>query len=135
VALRVDPANGIDRSWAEDEVAPEWDRLTGADGLVARRGNEIVGHAWHRDGELTWLWVDLHHRHTGVATALVAAIDGSLRVRITNDDLGALRFFQRRGFRLTGARIGVRGLDGDGYYGIRVRDQLHLARVGRGSDR
>jgi ribosomal protein S18 acetylase RimI-like enzyme len=135
--VRIEPAVRGDFAWAEDEVAPEWGRLVDAQGLVAvdRVGlhDENVGMAVFRDGELTWLWVDRWHLHRGIATALVGAIDGPLRVTITNDQLSALRFFQRRGFRLTGAKtMAFDRPRRSGYYGIDVRDQLHLARVDRG---
>ena len=52
----------------------------------------------------------------------------------TNDNLDALRFFQKRGFVLSDFRIGgmdrIRQLKPDipttGYYGIPVRDEIEL---------
>jgi GNAT superfamily N-acetyltransferase len=83
-------------------------------------------------------------RH-GVGTALVeraarqAAADGCgvLRCTTTNDNLDALRFYQRRGFRLIRIRPGAveaarlikPQIPAIGQYGIPLRDELDLERV------
>jgi GNAT superfamily N-acetyltransferase len=77
----------------------------------------------------------------GAGTALIEALrrelgDGFTQIRLmtTNDNVDALRFYQRRGFRLTGLRPGAVDvsrrhkpsipLTGD--YGIPVRDEIDL---------
>jgi GNAT superfamily N-acetyltransferase len=77
----------------------------------------------------------------GVGTALIEALRGRLgagftqiRLATTNDNLDAIRFYQRRGFRLTSLRAGAVDesrqrkpdipLTGD--YGIPVRDEIDL---------
>ena len=78
----------------------------------------------------------------GIGTALVEALVAGLaaahirqlRVSMTNDNLDALRFYQRRGFRLTA--ICPRAIDAArhtkptipliGHYGIAIRDRLDL---------
>jgi GNAT superfamily N-acetyltransferase len=83
-------------------------------------------------------------RTHGVGTALVeAAVEaarahGCTRVRLTttNDNLDALRFYQRRGFRLTELRPGAVDRSREtkpaipelGEYGIPLRDELDLER-------
>lgn len=85
------------------------------------------------------------HRRGGVGTALVtmvaglAAAAGCRRywVLTTNDNVDALRFYQRRGFRLSALRPGAldearRTLKPQippiGDYGIPLRDEIELAR-------
>jgi GNAT superfamily N-acetyltransferase len=75
---------------------------------------------------------------SGVGTALVAAVEGKARrlwLLTTNDNVDALRFYQRRGFRL--AKLHPGGVDESrarlkpeipetGEYGIPIRDELIL---------
>lgn len=81
----------------------------------------------------------------GVGTALVEALAarlgragvGELWVSMTNDNLDALRFYQRRGFRLIAvhpgaidlARLAKPAIPAVGAYGIPVRDRLDLVRA------
>ena len=88
------------------------------DGLVAERGGRRAGLLTHRpDGpgrtEITALLV--LERRRGIGTALVRALvrrateagDREIRVTTTNDNLGALAFYQRLGFRLVELRAGA----------------------------
>lgn len=84
-------------------------------------------------------------RGQGIGTALIEALVellaaagiAELRVSTTNDNLDALRFYQRRGFRLMavwpGAVDQARNLKPAipliGHYGIPIRDRLDLARA------
>ena len=75
---------------------------------------------------------------TGVGTALLAAVERKARrlwLLTTNDNVDALRFYQRRGFRL--AELHAGGVDESrarlkpeipetGDYGIPIRDELIL---------
>lgn len=77
---------------------------------------------------------------TGIGSVLVDAVrvhagSRALRVVTTNDNLDALRFYQRRGFRLVELRAGAvdvsrRTLKPEispiGAYGIPLRDELEL---------
>jgi GNAT superfamily N-acetyltransferase len=82
-------------------------------------------------------------RHAGVATALIAEVERTAAERgcrrlwllTTNDNVDALRFYQRRGFRLAELRPGGvdesrAGLKPDipetGEYGIPLHDELVL---------
>jgi GNAT superfamily N-acetyltransferase len=80
----------------------------------------------------------------GIGTALIEALNSKLRVEkvavlrvtTTNDNLNALRFYQRRGFRITGVRPGAvndarrlkPSISVIGAYGIPIRDEIDLER-------
>jgi GNAT superfamily N-acetyltransferase len=83
------------------------------------------------------------HRHRGTGTALIAAIEtlareaGCTRLWLitTNDNVDALRFYQRRGFRLAKLHAGAvddararlkPGIPKLGDHGIPLRDELEL---------
>jgi GNAT superfamily N-acetyltransferase len=79
-------------------------------------------------------------RHQGIGSALLRSIvDGlegfeALRLTTTNDNLDALRFYQRRGFRLHTLRPGAVDaarahkptISAVGEHGIPIRDELDL---------
>jgi GNAT superfamily N-acetyltransferase len=112
--------------------------------LIAERDGDPIGLlCYRRDGERVWelVLLDAVPGHTGVGTALVAALvdhvgPGSrVWVVTTNDNVDALRFYQRRGFRLDALRAGAvdearRGLKPlippSGRYAIPLRDELEL---------
>src|SRR4051794_17487809 len=85
--------------------------------------------------------LDAVHPSRGIGSALVAALRARLsararclRVITTNDNLDALRFYQRRGFYLAELRPGAieRGrtlkpsIPPVGHYGIPIRDEIEL---------
>jgi GNAT superfamily N-acetyltransferase len=113
--------------------------------LLAWDGDELVGVATYviGDGDCELLTLHAASRFSGVGTALVAALldvarrAGCTRVWVvtTNDNVDALRFYQRRGFRLSTLRPGAVdesrrtlkpeiGTTGD--YGIALRDEIEL---------
>jgi N-acetylglutamate synthase-like GNAT family acetyltransferase len=154
-AIRVRAAAASDRPWIE-RFLDEWHS-----GRVARRG-EIVRPLDHPmlvaevDGEpaglLTYIVsgdeCEIHtlhaaHRWAGVGTALVDAVRSIARdagcrtlwVLTTNDNVDALRFYQRRGFRLRVVRPGAVDearttlkpeIPTIGDYGIPLRDEIEL---------
>ena len=84
-------------------------------------------------------------KQSGVGSALLAEVEALarrqsiLRVRLctTNDNLDALRFYQRRGFRVVAYRVNgfrdvlrLKGADPDtevvGHFGILIRDVIEL---------
>jgi GNAT superfamily N-acetyltransferase len=81
----------------------------------------------------------------GVGSALIAALAGELaarrvrevRLTMTNDNLDALRFYQRRGFRIAAVRPGAvdaarkhkASIAAVGIYGIARHDELELVRM------
>jgi GNAT superfamily N-acetyltransferase len=96
------------------------------------------------DGALEIITLNAVRRQAGTGTALVdhavaeARRRGCLQVTLstTNDNLDALRFYQRRGFRLTALRPGAVAesrkikpqIPEIGDHGIPVCDELDLAR-------
>ena len=113
--------------------------------LLARVGEVLVGAATYVvDGDSCEL-LTLHaqHQFAGVGTALVEAVVEVAReagcrrlwVVTTNDNVDALRFYQRRGFRLTEVRPGAVDMSREslkpeiplvGAHGIPLRDELEL---------
>ncbi len=145
-----------DRSWAEELLAEVFGGR-----LQARRGElldvlDLPGFVVERDGEraglLTYRWTDdgcelasivvreeLRGAGTELVEALVREVRGRARIWLvtTNDNLDALRFYQRRGFRLAELRPGAVDqarrtlkpeLPATGGYGIPIRDELELER-------
>ena len=131
---------------------PSADHLLDMDalpGFVAEVHGEVTGVATYAvDGaraELAVLVVRQPQRGAGTGAALVEAVAsalvdsgaGELRLVTTNDNLDALRFYQRRGFRLGEVRAGA--VDASravkpvipevGRYGIPLRDELILFRA------
>jgi ribosomal protein S18 acetylase RimI-like enzyme len=126
--MRVRPFGEGDLAWAEALVGAElggrWQARRGelvdalaAPGWVAERDGRPVGlltGAARDDGWEVVLLVATERR-TGVGSALVAAVldearaAGAARVWLvtTNDNLGALAFYQRLGFRLSALRPGA----------------------------
>ncbi|RYP81401.1 GNAT family N-acetyltransferase [Nocardioides guangzhouensis] len=113
--------------------------------LVAWRGDRLAGAATYVvTGDAREL-LTLHaaDRGEGVGSALVAAVrDEAVRagctrlwVVTTNDNVDALRFYQRRGFRLDRLRPGAVDMSRDtlkpeipktGEHGIPLRDEVEL---------
>jgi ribosomal protein S18 acetylase RimI-like enzyme len=119
-------AEEADRGWLEERISAGYgaghlqarrgeliDVLAG-DGLIAERDGEPVGVIlWqaHPDGatELTYLWA--FNAGGGVGRVMVAAmvdrVPRPIWVVTTNDNVEALRFYQRLGFRLRELRPGA----------------------------
>jgi GNAT superfamily N-acetyltransferase len=86
--------------------------------------------------------LDVFRPHQGVGGALIDALVARLRhqgvhllrVTTTNDNLDALRFYQRRGFRILAVRPGAIDesrkikptISAIGEYGIPIRDEIEL---------
>jgi ribosomal protein S18 acetylase RimI-like enzyme len=151
----VRPIEGADRPWVVRFLQERWgsERMVAhgtvfwpADhpGYIALRGEVAVGLVTYRvvgvACEITVL--DSGVPHSGIGTALVRAVKevahhmGCCRLWLitTNDNIDALRFYQRRGFVLTGLRPNAmhaaRSLKPEipliGEYGIPLRDELEL---------
>jgi len=112
--------------------------LAWVDGELAGVATYVVG-----DGECELLTLYAGTRFTGVGSALVTAVRDAARtaactrlwVVTTNDNVDALRFYQRRGFRLARVRPGAVDVSRQtlkpeipttGAYGIPLRDELEL---------
>jgi ribosomal protein S18 acetylase RimI-like enzyme len=143
-----------DASWCEDllqaEFGGRWHARRGElidvlalDGFVADRDGERVGLLTYRLDEEGVEVAILYSRprRAGVGTALIAELRRTfagqrLWVVTTNDNLDAIRFYQRLGFALQTIRPGAidvarrmlkPGIPAVGAYGIPLRDELELA--------
>jgi N-acetylglutamate synthase-like GNAT family acetyltransferase len=155
--LRIRPAGARDRSWIEQflddnhslRVARRGELVSPLDHpmLIAARDGIPVGLlTFILEGETCEIRT-LHavERFSGVGTALVEAVvttasrSGCRMVWVvtTNDNLDALRFYQRRGFRIRNLRPGAvdsarQSLKPEipeiGEYGIRIRSEIELER-------
>ncbi|MGH2850492.1 MAG: GNAT family N-acetyltransferase [Solirubrobacteraceae bacterium] len=112
--------------------------------LVATAGDELVGLATYElDGDACQLvTLEAFRPQAGIGSALLAAVADHARSHgcrrlwlvTTNDNLDALRFYQRRGMRLTAVHAGAvdaaRALKPEiprtGAHGIRISDELEL---------
>jgi ribosomal protein S18 acetylase RimI-like enzyme len=114
-------------------------------GFVAERNGQPVGVVtYRREGnECELAFIAALERHEGVGTSLLEALLEAVaeceRIWLvtTNDNLDALRFYQRRGFALSALRPGAvdesrRRLKPQistvGEFGIPLRDELELER-------
>jgi ribosomal protein S18 acetylase RimI-like enzyme len=146
-----------DLPWAEELLT---EALGGR--MQARRGElvdvlDLPGFVVERDGKPAGLLTYRSHdegcelasivvreEHRGAGTELVEALVREVgdRARIwlvtSNDNLDALRFYQRRGFRLVELRPGALDearrtlkpqISETGAYGIPIRDELELERL------
>ncbi len=108
--------------------------------LIAERDGEVAGLlTYHRDGDaLEIVSLNAFTPGGGVGSALIEAArelaPARLWVVTTNDNLDALRFYQRRGFRMvavapdavTAARAIKPSIPLIGEYGIPLRDEITL---------
>jgi ribosomal protein S18 acetylase RimI-like enzyme len=116
-------------------------------GFLAEDAGKIVGMLTYQQQDPTTIEVvtlDAVWRHAGIGTALldaaakVATSAGATRLILTttNDNVDALRFYQRRGFRLIALRPGALDetrklkpeVPSTGNYGIPLSDELELER-------
>jgi ribosomal protein S18 acetylase RimI-like enzyme len=115
-------------------------------GLVAERDGRVVGAATYdvRGDECELVTLDAFEERIGAGTSLIEAVDAEARRQgcrrlwliTTNDNLPALRFYQRRGFTLAALHAGAlaesRRLKPEipeiGLDGIPLRDELELER-------
>ena len=153
---RIEP---IDRAWLRDQLDARrggpWQAYggelvdaAGADGLLALDpGGGRVGFLLHRSIAGGWEIVLLEALAPGkgVGSALVEACAAAARaagatrlgVVTTNDNLRALRFYQRRGFRLVALRPGAvdaarrdlkTAIPEVGEHGVPIRNEIVLER-------
>ena len=149
--VTVRPASPADReaiaallteSWGAPVAVAHGVRYDTADlpALIAERDGRIAGLLTYTIGPdgLEVVTLDAVVRRAGVGGALLAAAaelaPGRLWLVTTNDNLDALRFYQRRGMRIVG--VGVGAVDASravkpsiplvGAYGIELHDELIL---------
>jgi ribosomal protein S18 acetylase RimI-like enzyme len=134
------------RSWGATTVVAHGVRYdaTALPALVAHRGSALAGLLTYTVAgtEMEIVTLDAVARHGGVGSALLAAAievarSSALRrvwLVTTNDNLDALRFYQRRGMRIAAVSPGAvdqaRALKPSipliGAYGIELHDELTL---------
>jgi ribosomal protein S18 acetylase RimI-like enzyme len=152
--VTVRPLGEADREWVRTKLRELWDGIVvgrGAvhdpsvlPGYVAENGGEPVGLLTYRiDGdECEVVTIDAFPEGVGAGTALLAAVAAAARdagcrrvwLITTNDNLRALRFYQRRGFRLVAVHAGALDRSRElkpsipeiGLHGIPLRDELEL---------
>lgn len=155
--LRCRPFSSRDRQWIREQSPG----LFGADYVVSRGLCHTVADqegfmAWRaglRVGLLTYrpegeacevITLDALERQQGVGTALMAVFEAKARslgcrrawLITTNDNLEALRFYQRRGYTLSALHRGAiaksrrlkPSIPAIGGFGIGINDELELAR-------
>ena len=114
-------------------------------GFIAERSRRMVGLLTYEvyGGVLEIVTLNAIERRSGIGTRLIEASAGSarrfgcreIRLTTTNDNVDALRFYQRRGFRLAELRPGAVDrarqrkpeIPRYGDYGIPLRDEIDLA--------
>ena len=135
------------RTWHAESVVGHDEAMYPArhPGFVALRDGEIVGHVSYRGegGRCEIVSIDAQPQHAGIGSMLLGAAIRAAReegytvlwLTTTNDNLDAIRFYQRRGFRLSALRPGAvdrarEALKPEipevGSYGIRMSDELDL---------
>ena len=152
--MRVRPLGEADREWATGKLRELWGegvvsrgRLLDATvlpGFVAERDGEPAGLLTYRidGGDCEVVTINAFPRGAGVGTALMEAVAAAARdagcrrvwLITTNDNLRALRFYQRRGFRLAALHRDALARSRDlkpsipeiGLDGIPLRDELEL---------
>jgi ribosomal protein S18 acetylase RimI-like enzyme len=114
-------------------------------GFIAERANRIAGLVTFevRHGVLEIATINALDRHQGIGTMLIEAVRAEAKrlgchhvtLTTTNDNIGALRFYQRRGFRLAALRPGAVDrsrqrkpeIPRTGDFGIPLRDEIDLS--------
>lgn len=133
----------IGEAWGDPIVVRGWDYPVGSldHCLIAGDFEGVAAFAVDEKPVCELVAIIAEAPWRGVGTALIEALrrelgDGFTQIRLTttNDNVDALRFYQRRGFRLTALRPGAvdesrRGkpsipLTGD--HGIPLRDEIDL---------
>ena len=136
----------IRERWGEPGVVSRGKLRTGEElsAIRATDGVELFGLAsWcAEEGSVELVTIDSLRPGSGVGTALLDAVVGNARdararrlwLITTNDNIDALRFYQRRGWRM--AALHVRAISESrklkpsipetGAYGIPIRDEIEL---------
>ena len=157
MSIEIRPVADGDRGWVAATIRERWGsdiavahgvihRPAELEGFVALEGSRPVGLlTFSRDGDaLEIVTIDAFPPAAGTGTALMDAAVETARARgcrrvvlmTTNDNLDALRFYQRRGFRIATVRPGAVAaarvlkpqIPETGAYGIPMRDELELER-------
>jgi ribosomal protein S18 acetylase RimI-like enzyme len=113
-------------------------------GFIAERSGRIAGLVTYevRDGVLEIVTINALDMYQGIGTLLIDAVRAEAKrqgchhvtLTTTNDNIGALRFYQRRGFHLSALRPGAVDrsrqqkpeIPRTGDFGIPLRDEIDL---------
>jgi ribosomal protein S18 acetylase RimI-like enzyme len=134
--------------WGSEAVAVHGDSLRPAElgGFIAERSGRVAGLLTYQlvGDTLEIVTLNAIDRRVGIGTMLIeAAVSKArrfgcreIRLTTTNDNVDALRFYQRRGFRLAELRPGAVDQAREqkpeiprvGDYGIPLRDEIDLTR-------
>jgi GNAT superfamily N-acetyltransferase len=148
--IDVTPLTPADRSWIAARATELWGaetvisrgvahRLAELPGFIARIEGKRVGVATYLLGEFDCelVSIDALRQWMGIGSALLTAVKSAAAGRhlwliTTNDNVDAIRFYQRRGFVLSG--VYPKAIDQSrklkpqiprvGNYGIPIRDEL-----------
>jgi GNAT superfamily N-acetyltransferase len=114
-------------------------------GFIAERAGRIAGLVTFevRQGVLEIVTINALNLYQGIGTLLIEAVRAEAKrlgchevmLTTTNDNIGALRFYQRRGFRLAALRPGAVDrsrkhkpeIPRTGDFGIPLRDEIDLS--------
>ena len=153
--LMIRPLGPDDQAWVQAWMIDQWGAASVvAHGQVfypAQLPGFVVFHGGERTGLLTYsiaggecevVTINSLREKRGAGTALILAVENAAReagcrrvwLITTNDNLNALRFYQKRGYRLVkvdpGAvdrsRLIKPEIPATGYFGIPIRDEIEL---------
>jgi GNAT superfamily N-acetyltransferase len=153
-SVMIRPYQEADRVWAEPLMNDKFGGplqarrgelidVLALPGFVAERDAQPVGLLTYRrdEGQCELAFIVALERRGGIGTALLDALRGEavdcerIWLVTTNDNLEALRFYQRRGFVLSALRAGAMDdarrrlkpqISSTGEFGIPIRDELEL---------
>ncbi|MCC6616886.1 MAG: GNAT family N-acetyltransferase [Anaerolineae bacterium] len=153
--LSIRALTDADRGWLRDIIRQQWGSEivvsrghtydpASLPGFVAEQDAQVAGVAtYHVEGEACELvTIDSLIEGRGIGTALIEAVAGAARTAsclrlwlvTTNDNVDALRLYQKRGFRLSAlypdaiaqSRTLKPEIPLSGAYGIPIRDEIVL---------
>ncbi|HEX4032961.1 MAG TPA: GNAT family N-acetyltransferase [Solirubrobacteraceae bacterium] len=153
--MEVRPLREDERDWLAEHLRLSWGSTTLVSGgrahdgaalpaIVATDGDALTGLATYaiEEGECELVTIEAFERARGTGTALLDAVatvaraGGCARLWLitTNDNLAALRFYQRRGLRLVAVHRGAvdearkikPGIPLEGDNGIEIHDEIEL---------
>lgn len=154
-AVVVREPNEADRAWVEQVLRSSWGATTMVSrgrlhdttrcpALVAVQADEPVGLATFRfhDDQCELLTLDALTKHAGIGSALLAGVARGAQERgcrrlwliTSNDNLAAMRFYQRRGMRVVAVHRGAvdearrlkPSIPEVGEYGIPLHDEVEF---------
>ena len=152
--MQVRIANGLEKTQAVDILRRRWREPVIARGrtylfdhceiFVAGDMQGIAAVSHDEPPCMELVAINAFSQWQGVGSALIEAVTASaralgfeaIRLSTTNDNVDALRFYQRRGFRLTALRPGAVDearrlkptISVNGQHGIPIHDELDLVR-------